>query len=126
LSFQFCVAAQSQEIDALYEQHFPDTVAETTDTVAETDNTDAVSVNSSVRYYDDDDAYDATYDDRDLQSEAAAPQHYYTLQRQGRQDWVIQDPGWHAPGPPTAHPDAAPSLSHRLQDWNVPVSDFMD
>jgi hypothetical protein len=120
------VAAKSQEIAALYKQHFPDNVAETTDTVAKTNNTDALSVNSVVPDADDDDAYDATYDDRDLQSELAAPQHYYTRQRQGRPDWGIQDPGWHAPRAPTAHPDAAPPSSHRLQDWNARVSNFRD
>jgi predicted metallopeptidase len=126
-SFQANVTAESQEIAALYKQHFPDTVAGTTDAVAESDNTAAASVNSSVGYYDDDDAYDATYDDRDLQQEAGAvPKHYYTRQCQGRSDWGIQDPGWHELIAPTDHPDAAPPSSHRLQDLNVRVTKFTD
>jgi hypothetical protein len=148
------VAAESQEIAALFDQHFPgewysipdtdtvaegdnaiagtdNTVAEGNNTVAESDNTDAASVNSSFEYHDDNEAYDATYDDRNwqqLQQEAAAEsqQHYYTRQRRGRPDWGIQDPGWHEPRAPTAHPDAEPPSSHRLQDWNVRVTQFTD
>jgi hypothetical protein len=54
---------------------------------------------------------------RKLQREADAEadeQHYYTRQRQGRPDWGIQDPGWHAPRAPTAHPDAKPPSNHRF------------
>jgi hypothetical protein len=152
------VAAKSQEIAELYNQHFPDewysvpenvvadavavtadTVAGTTDTVAGTDDTaadsvnaNAASVDSSFEYHDDDEAYDATYDNRNwqqLQREADAEsqqQHFYTRQRQGRPDWGIQDPGWHAPRAPTSHPDAKPPSHHRLQDWNVRVTKFTD
>jgi hypothetical protein len=118
------------------------TAAGTTDAVASTDNsvasTDAADNadncdNESDSSYDpQDEAYDATYDDRnwrELQREADAEvdeQHYYTRQRQGRPDWGIQDPGWHAPRAPTAHPDAKPPLNHRLQDWNVNVKKFDD
>jgi hypothetical protein len=83
-----------------------DTVAETADAVASTndavDNADNDS-ESSFEYYMDDEAYNATYDDRnwrELQREADAEadeQHYYTQQRHGRPDWGIQDLGWHAP-----------------------------
>jgi hypothetical protein len=109
-----------------------DTVAGTDDAVAATDDTDADSNNkSSFEYHDDDKAYDATYDDRnwcELQREAdaEADQQYYTRQRHGRPDWGIQDPGWHAPRAPTAHPDAKPPSNHRLQDWNVSVTKFTD
>jgi hypothetical protein len=70
-----------------------DTVAATNDAVADSDNANASD--SSFEYHDDDEAYDATYDDRnwqELQREADAEvhqQHYYTQQRQGRPDWRI-------------------------------------
>jgi hypothetical protein len=112
-----------------------DTVAETADAVASTidavDNADNDS-ESSFEYHMDDEAYNATYDDRnwrELQREADAEadeQHYYTRQRHGRPDWGIQDPGWHAPRAPTAHPDAKPPSNHRLQEWNVSVTKFGD
>jgi hypothetical protein len=152
------VAAERQEIAALFDQYFPDewfsmpdtgtvaegnknvaegnnavvetnnTVAEGNNTVAESDKADAASVNSSVEYHDNDQAYDATFDDINLQQEAAAvpQQHYYTQQRQGQPDWGIQDPGWHKPRAPTSHPDAKPLSYHRMQDWNVRVTQFTD
>jgi hypothetical protein len=96
-----------------------DTVAGTDDTVAATDDTVADSDNasdSSFEYHDDKEAYEATYDDRnwrELQREAdaEADQHYYTRQRHGCPDWGIQDPGWHVPRAPTAHPDAKPPIA---------------
>jgi hypothetical protein len=120
----------------------PNTAAGTTDDVAssddsvasvnDADNDDNCDNESNSSYDPDDEAYDATYDDRnwrELQREADAEvdeQHYYTRQRQGRPDWGIQDPGWHAPRAPTAHPDARPPSNHRLQDWNVNVTKFSD
>jgi hypothetical protein len=88
------------------------TIAEGDNTFTESDNTDAASVNSSFEYHDDDEAYDATYDNRNLQQEAAAvpQQHSYTRQRLGRLDRGIQDPGWHKPQAPTAHPDAQTTI----------------
>jgi hypothetical protein len=107
------VAAKSQEIVELYNRHFPDAwysmpenavanavaltanaaagtddaVAETADAIASiddaVDNADNNS-KSSFEYHMDDEAYDATYDDRNwrkLQREADAEadeQHYYT------------------------------------------------
>jgi hypothetical protein len=121
------VAAESQEVAAFYKQHFPEKADTNTDNAAAISN--ATSINTT---YDYDDAYDATYDAHDhdaitLQREAASqPQHHYTQHRRGRPDWGIQDPGWHAPRPPTAHPNAAAPSSHRLQDWNVRVSTFTD
>jgi hypothetical protein len=41
-----------------------DTVAGTDDTAADSVNADAASVNFSFKYHDDDETYDATYDDR--------------------------------------------------------------
>jgi hypothetical protein len=128
------VAAKSQEVATLYEQHFPDNEAnaaadndaDSIDTNPDADNAAAVSDATSVDTTYDDDEQDAYDDDEQdaitLQREAASaslPQHHYTQHRRGR-------PGWHAPRPPTAHPDAAAPSSHRLQDWNVRVSTFTD
>jgi hypothetical protein len=119
-----------KEVAALYEQHFPDNKAD-----ADTYNAPALSNATSVdTTYDDDVAYDATCDadEHDAitqQREAASAlllQHHYTRHCRGQPDWGIQDPGWHAPRPPTAHPNAAATSSHRLQDWNVRVSTFTD
>jgi hypothetical protein len=110
-----------------------DAIASTDDSVASTndaDNAHNCDNESNSSYDPNDEAYDATYDDRNwrkLQREANAEvdeQHYYTRQRQGRPNWGIQDPGWHAPRAPTAHPDAKPPSNHRLQDWNVNVTKF--
>jgi hypothetical protein len=100
-----------------------DTAAATDDTVADSNNGNAS--NFSFEHHDDDEAYDATYDDRnwqELQREAdteTQQQHYYTRQHQSRPDWGIQDPGWQAPRAPTAHPDAKPPSNHRLTLFTV-------
>jgi hypothetical protein len=100
------VAAESQEIAELYNRHFPDAwysmpenavadaaaltanaAAGTADAVASTDDAGTNANNnsdSSYKYHMDDEAFDATYDDRNwrkLQREADAEadeQHYYT------------------------------------------------
>jgi hypothetical protein len=111
----------------------PNTIASTDDTIASTDDTIADNCDDESDLGNDEDdpvadncddesdldeSYDATYDDE------AGNEHYHSRQRRGRPDWGIQSPGWTAPRAPTAHPEARPPSSHRLQDWNVNVTAF--